>query len=140
MDMKRISEKEDELESYLTELGTLLPEHEDGYTELRTKRACEKTFELARETLIDICNLIISREGNGKPIDSRDSVSKLHENSIISKDLGDRLKDMLGVRNLLVHRYGRIDDHLAFKQLTNEINDFFEFIEAIDKFVKEKND
>ena len=55
MDTRRIREKINELESYLRELNTLLPKHEDDYADLRTKRACEKTFELACETLIDVC-------------------------------------------------------------------------------------
>lgn len=105
MDIKTIREKIDELESYLNELEALLPEREDDYVNLKTKRACKKTFELACEPLIDVCNIIISKKGYGKPTDNRDSVNKLAENSIISEDLGDRLKDMIGFRNLLVHRY-----------------------------------
>ncbi|KYK35850.1 MAG: hypothetical protein AYK19_01195 [Theionarchaea archaeon DG-70-1] len=138
MDIKTIREKIDELESYLNELETLLPEREDDYVNLKTKRACEKTFELACETLIDVCNIIISKKGYGKPTDNRDSVNKLAENSIISEDLGDRLKDMIGFRNLLVHRYLKVEDHLAFEQLTHEKQDFFEFIEVIDKFIEEE--
>jgi len=138
MDLKRIQENLDELESYLNELEILLPEHEKDYVELRTKRACEKTFELACEATIDVCNIIVSQKGYGKPVDSRDSMSKLVENSVISEDLGERLKDMVGFRNLLVHRYGRVDDHQAFTHLTNELGDFFEFMEAIDMFVEEE--
>lgn len=138
MDAKRIREKIDELELYLNELETLLPAHEDDYMNLITKRACEKTFELACETLIDVCNIFISEKGYGKPTDNKDSVDKLVDNSIISEDLGDRLKDMIGFRNLLAHRYLKVDDHLAFEQLTNKTQDFFEFIGAIDKFIEEE--
>jgi uncharacterized protein YutE (UPF0331/DUF86 family) len=138
-DTKKIQGKIDELESYLSELETLLPGQENEYMILRTKRACEKTFELACETLLDVCNIIISLEGYGKPMDSRDSVNKLVENEIISEDLGDRLKDMIGFRNLLVHRYYRIDDRRAFEQLKSETKDFFEFIEAVETFIIERS-
>ncbi len=138
MDTRRIQEKINELESYLRELNTLLPQHEDAYTDLRTKRACEKTFELACETLIDVCNLIISQEGYGKPTDSKDSMQRLVKNAVISEDLGNRLRDMIGFRNLLVHRYYTVEDQQAFKYLKNEMNDFLEFIKALHTFIKEK--
>lgn len=138
MDLERIKGKLDELESYLIELETLLPEEEIDYRELRTKRACEKTFELACETVIDICNIIISHKGYGRPLDSKSSVNKLVENSVISKDLGGRLQDMIGFRNLLVHRYGKVDDHQAFEHLKNELGDFLEFMETIDKLLDEQ--
>ena len=105
--------------------------------ELRTKRACEKTFELACEAVIDVCNIIISQKGYGRPLDNKDSVSKLVENSVIPQDLGARLKEMIGFRNIIVHRYCRLDDHQAFEYLTNEVGDFFEFMENIEKFVEE---
>jgi len=61
VDIERLREKIDELESYLQELDMLLPEYERAYLDLRTKRACEKTVALACETVIDICNSYISK-------------------------------------------------------------------------------
>ncbi len=139
MDTRRIQEKINELESYLRELSTLLPQHEHDYRDLRTKRACERTFELACETLIDVCNLIISQEGYGKPTDSKDSVNRLVRNAVISEDLGNRLRDMIGFRNLLVHRYYTVDDQQTLNYLKNEMNDFLEFIGAVHTFIKEKS-
>ena len=105
--------------------------------DLRTKRACEKTFELACETVIDTCNSIIPQKGFGKSVDNKDSVDNLVKNAVISESLGDQLKDMIGFKNLLVHQYGRIDDHRAFNHLLNERKDFCEFIAVINEFIKE---
>lgn len=138
MDLERIKGKLDELESYLIELEAFLPDDEIDYMELRTKRACEKTFELACETVIDVCNIIISHKGYGRPLDSKSSVNKLVENSLISKNLGERLQEMIGFRNLLVHRYGQVDDHQAFEHLKDELGDFFEFMETIEKLLEEQ--
>lgn len=138
MDLERIRGKLDELESYLIELEAFLPDEEIDYMELRTKRACEKIFELACETIIDVCNIIISHKGYGRPLDSKSSVNKLVENSLISKNLGERLQEMIGFRNLLVHRYGQVDDHQAFEHLKDELGDFFEFMETIEKLLEEQ--
>ena len=140
MDIQRLQEKIDELESYLHELDMLLPDYERAYLDLRTKRACEKTFELACETVIDVCNIIIAQKGFGKPVDNKDSVNNLVKNAVISESLGDQLKDMIGFQNLLVHQYGKVDDRRAFNYLSNERKDFFEFITAINEFIKDKKE
>ena len=88
MDKDRIFEKMDELEKYLRELGEYLPEEEEEYlTNGQRKRACERTFQLAGENLLDICNLIISEKGFGIPADSKDCIRKLAENGVIPGSL-----------------------------------------------------
>jgi len=46
---------------------------------------------------------------------------------------------MKGFRNIIVHRYGRIDDLLAYKILTENLQDFGEFMESIDQFLEENS-
>lgn len=43
---------------------------------------------------------------------------------------------MRGFRNIVVHRYGAIDDALAFGLLTGNIGDFSEFVEDIEGILK----
>lgn len=47
---------------------------------------------------------------------------------------------MKGFRNILVHRYGEIDDALAFKILTEKLNDFNLFIDLVNKFLKNQKE
>ena len=54
---------------------------------------------------------------------------------ILSKEMVKKLRLMKGFRNILVHRYGKIDDKLAFKILKENIKDFYEFIEEIEKIL-----
>ncbi len=65
-------------------------------------------------------------------------MQRLVKNAVISEDLGNRLKDMIGFRNLLVHRYYTVEDQQAFNHLKNEMNDFLEFIKTLHTFIKEK--
>ena len=137
MDKDRIFEKMDELEKYLRELDEYLPEEEEEYlTNGMRKRACERAFQLAGENLLDICNLIISEKGFGIPADSKDCIRKIAENGVIPGSLSDRLEELVGFRNLLVHQYGRIDDSRAYSYLSAESKDIYEFIETIDKYIE----
>lgn len=136
LDAERIRDKLDELASYFQELEEDIPESEEEYLRGRIiRRACERTFQLACEDILDICNLIISGKGWQIPKDNRDSVRRLAENRIISRELSVRVEDMISFRNLLVHRYGKVDDSRAYEYLRGEMNDIYEFIKAIEDFL-----
>jgi uncharacterized protein YutE (UPF0331/DUF86 family) len=133
LDIERIKDKLVELQEYLIELNEDIPDSEKEYIRQRmTRRACERTFQLACENVLDICNLIIAGKGFGLPKDSRDAIKKLSQNNIIPEKLSERLGDMVGFRNLLVHGYGKVDDFKAYRYLKEEIDDFYEFMERIE--------
>jgi uncharacterized protein YutE (UPF0331/DUF86 family) len=136
LDQERIIDKMDDLEQCLRELEEYLPAAVDEYlgSGMR-RRACERAFQLASENLLDICNMIISDEGLGIPIDSKDSIRKLNQYDVIPESLASRLEELTGFRNLLVHHYGRVDDSIAYRCLRNESGDFYEFLEEIEKFI-----
>jgi len=138
LENERIRDKMDEMDAYLSELSEYVPEDEDEYLEnSMLKRACERAFQLSCETFLDICNLIIADKGYGVPKNSNDAVKKLAEHGIISKLQASRLGDMVGFRNLIVHKYGTVDDSLAYSYLTAELEDFYEFLDAIERFIQQ---
>lgn len=137
MDIERIKDKLSELKVYIMELDEDIPEDEEEYLEERVpRRACERTFQLACEDVIDICNLIIAGKALGLPRDNRDSIKKLSDNKIIPEKLSARLEDMVSFRNLLVHRYGKVDDSRAYHYLKGEIGDLSDFTLIIDNLIR----
>ena len=137
LDIERILDKMDEMDAYISELSEYVPDDEESYHDnSMLKRACERAFQLSCETLLDICNLIIAGKGFGLPKNSKNSMEKLADHGIITKDLAVRLSEMVGFRNLLVHKYGTVDDSMAFNYLSGELEDFYEFLEATEAFIK----
>lgn len=137
MDTERIKDKLSELLVYIAELDEDIPDTEDEYIEeRRTRRACERTFQLACEDVLDICNLIIAGKSLGLPKDNRDAIRKLADDKIIPKKLSDSLEDMVSFRNLLVHRYGKVDDSRAYQYLKEDIDELYEFAETIEKLIE----
>ena len=49
-----------------------------------------------------------------------------------------KIRAMKGFRNILVHKYGKIEDELAFEILQNNLPDFQLFKEEVFKFLKKK--
>lgn len=129
----RIRDKLRELQEYYEELSEL---KEEDFSNLKTRRACEKSFELCAETIIDICNLFISGLNFGMPEDNRDSIRKLIERKIIPKQLGENLMLLVGFRNLLVHRYGEIDSDKELTFFTEDIDDILNFISSIEDYLE----
>ena len=70
-DRNRILVKLDEMDRYLRELGEILPEEDEYHRDLIKRRACERTIELAIESLMDVAALIVSSERFGLPLMKR---------------------------------------------------------------------
>ena len=73
----------------------------------------------------------------GIPESDETIIDNLIKNKIIKKDMGETLKSMKGFRNILVHRYGRINDEIAYNIIKEHLQDFYTFIETIEKNIKE---
>jgi uncharacterized protein YutE (UPF0331/DUF86 family) len=50
----------------------------------------------------------------------------------------EKLREMRGFRNILVHRYGTVDDELVYDLLENNLTDFQDFRKEILKLTKSK--
>ena len=140
MDEKRIFAKCDELDSYLEELEKIKPsEYEEYKRSIEKKRACERLLQISIETVIDICNILVSDLRLGLPSEEEDLFIKLVNKKIISNDMAKILIKMKGLRNLLVHKYGVIDDEEIFEILTEKLGDFDSFKEEVLGIVKKEN-
>ena len=134
---KRILLKFDEMDKYLNQLDGMLPDTRKEYLQdLMLRRACEKTVELAIECIISISSIIISDKKLGVPDSEDDLIEIVKKAGIISASLAERLKQMKGFRNILVHKYGEIDDDMVYDYLTQEIKDFTLFEKKIKEFIK----
>ena len=65
-----------------------------------------------------------------------DTIVKAHENGIISKDLFNRLKPFFDFRNSLIHRYWIVDDQQLIANIKSGRDDFDQFNEEIEAYIK----
>ncbi len=132
--MSRIDDKCEELETYSSELQEILPHDLDEYLDIRTKAACERYFEKIMEAIAGIAVLIIKERNLGMPDSETMSFDILVKAKIITQSLSEKLKDAKGMRNIIAHEYGTVDDELVFHSITEElIDDVDEFLEQIRK-------
>ena len=136
----RILQKLDEMNRYLDELDELLPSKEEYDNNLMVRRACEKTIESAIEAVISITSIIVSKGKLGLPQSEDDLIDILEKKRIVSPKLSALLKEMKGFRNILVHKYGEIDNAKVYHFLSTEAGDFTLFQKEVTQHLRKVED
>ena len=80
--------------------------------------------EFAVENVIDICAIINSDLRLEMRESDEGMVESLVKKSILTEEISDKIRRMKRFRNILVHRYGKIDDRVAFSILRDNIDHF----------------
>lgn len=139
---QRISDKIKQIEEYKDYLYEIFPENFEEYrNDLTIKAACERYVEKIIEGCVDI-SFLIARELNFEMPEDEDSIFQiLAKNEIISERLSENLKLAKGMRNVLAHQYGEIDDSRIFYSIEQDLKrDIEEFLSNIEEGLKEEND
>lgn len=101
--------------------------------------AAKYYLQVSIETCIDLANHVISTERYRAPTDYRDVFTVLNENGILPDDFTVTVRQMAGLRNLLVHLYWEVDDAQIYEDLKNRLGDFDRYARYIIDFVKRQS-
>ncbi|MGD9318107.1 MAG: DUF86 domain-containing protein [Anaerolineae bacterium] len=93
-------------------------------------------LQVSIETCINVANHIIATEKLRAPKDYKDSFKVLNEAGILSDDLTQVMRELAGLRNLLVHLYWDVDDQMIYDGIRSELGDFEAFIDDIVTFLE----
>ncbi|MCL7745581.1 type VII toxin-antitoxin system HepT family RNase toxin [Halalkalibacter alkaliphilus] len=115
--MKRIHEEYDNTPSNL-----------HNYTKqdsivLNLQRACEASIDLAMH--------IVAEKKLGLPQSSRDAFSFLEKEEILPSQLSNKMKAMVGFRNIAVHDYQELNLVILQKILEDHLEDFTNYTKTI---------
>ncbi|MEK3822128.1 DUF86 domain-containing protein [Cytobacillus sp. FSL W8-0315] len=104
------------------------PKNLENYTKqdsiiLNLQRACEASIDLAMH--------IVAVKKLGLPQQSRDAFTLLEAEGILPPPLSDKMKAMVGFRNIAVHDYQEINLVILRKILDDHLVDFFEYTKTI---------
>lgn len=116
MDKERVLAKLAEMEGYVTELDGIRPVVFNEYKGEK-RRACERLLQIAIEAILDVCNVLVAELKLGLPSSEEDVLERLENKNVISTELLRKLRSMKAFRNILVHRYGDVEDRKVFSHL-----------------------
>lgn len=88
------------------------------------------------QSAIDITNHIIADKRLRKPSTYRESFEILYEEGLIPKILSEKLSDLAGFRNILVHIYLRLDIDAVFEVLQQDLGVLKEFERAVKRLLQ----
>lgn len=113
--LRRVAEKSGE------DLGDFL-------TDIDGQEIISYNLYLAIENCTDLAAHIISEEGLGVPGSASEMFYLLEDNGYLDRQLTEKMIKAVGLRNLIVHEYSKIDLKRLFAIIKNDIKDIDEFV------------
>jgi uncharacterized protein YutE (UPF0331/DUF86 family) len=136
VDEQLILRKLSDLQEYLDQIREFRGIGVRNYTaDWKAQRIIERTLQMMIECCIDIAGHIISEKSFRTPTTYTEMFGILHENGIVSTGLLASLEKMARCRNLIVHRYDRIDAEIIVGILKKNLDDFSLFKHSIVEFL-----
>ena len=121
--LKRIEEEyigfEQELETNYTRQDSIV---------LNLQRACEASIDAAMH--------IVRINKLGVPQESRNAFELLENSRFLNADLAQRMKKMVGFRNVAVHDYQKLNSEILKSILENHLGDFRRFSSSMLSLIK----
>lgn len=134
---ERVFKKLTEARKSMDKIKLNFPDKLDDFLKMDLERdGIYKNIEFVIQTIVDICSILIKEFDLGIPGEEADIFEELEKNKILEKKVINKIIKMKGFRNFLVHRYGKIDDKIAYNDIKNGLKDFDEIFEAIEKVVE----
>jgi len=90
---------------------------------LNIQRACEAVIDLGMH--------VIAERGLGIPQTSRDTFEILQNNKIVSPEMSERLKAVIGFRNIAIHNYQRLNLKIIQAIIEKDLKDLLYFTDVI---------
>jgi uncharacterized protein YutE (UPF0331/DUF86 family) len=100
--------------------------------------AAKYNLIVVTEGACDICNHIAAKAGGRSPVSYADCFEILKELGLFSPELLKKLVEMAKFRNLLVHRYRKVDNSRVFDIIKNDISTIREYLKTINSYIKIK--
>lgn len=83
--------------------------------------ALERNLHITVEAIMDVSRKIISFKGWEIPKTYKETVDVLEKKGIFDKKLEKKLKDLIGLRNILVHFYAEVKEEVLLENLKSYI-------------------
>lgn len=107
----------------LKELNSEIKSLKEFKASWKHKDIAERNLHKIIEAIIDICKIIISLKNLKEPTTNREVFEILSENNLFPSELLELVNKMIGLRNIIVHSYDRIDDSVIYGVLKKNLKD-----------------
>ena len=89
-------------------------------------KSAERCLQISIQCILDICHHIIVDNNWPRPCDNKHALETIAAQKIIPRNFAKRIEPMVGLRNILVHEYIKVDPEQIYRHLQN-LKDFRTF-------------
>jgi len=100
-------------------------------SDVREERFIVHTLQLAIQSALDIASHIVSDNRYGEPNTNRELFDLLERNQWLPNDLTEKMRNMAGFRNIVVHGYENLDLTIVQDIVENRLDDLLNFVASI---------
>lgn len=101
--------------------------------------AIERYLGVSLECVLDIGEMVISKESFRKPETYKEIIEILGDKEIIPKGFAERFAEAAKFRNVLVHMYVEVDVNRVYEILQNDLGDFDDFAKYIARYLEKED-
>lgn len=126
------------IDSFLKELYKLASLDKSSFISQKLNTAaCESFLRRTLEAVFDIGRHILAKTGYIDMATEYKSIAKgLVEIHVVDKRLGEKLIQMAGYRNRLVHMYNLVSDEELYQIIQTDLKDIEKFVSAVKSFIQ----
>jgi uncharacterized protein YutE (UPF0331/DUF86 family) len=115
------------VERCLLRIKEVYDQNPDNLKDYTKQDSIVLNIQRAVEATIDIAMHVIAEKKLGIPQNSRDAFEVLAQHHLISNELLEKLKNMIGFRNIAVHNYQKINLSILQTVIEIHLQDFIDF-------------
>ncbi len=102
----------------------------------QVQSAVRYALQTAIQCVLDAGLHVLVDNRLASPRDNKEIIQELGEQQVIPADFAGRLEGMAGFRNILVHRYFKVDSQLVYEHLRDRLGDFEAFLDYMRDYIK----
>ncbi|MGQ4892635.1 MAG: type VII toxin-antitoxin system HepT family RNase toxin [Candidatus Njordarchaeia archaeon] len=130
--MKRLDSYRRKIDYITEKLGDMPDRYDDEFM----VDALMYRLHTSIESVMDIVAMLVKDLGRNV-VDDYGNIEVLEELNIIDQELADKLKQLNGLRNIIVHRYNKIDTRMIIESLDEIRGTIFKFLEIVENVLQQ---
>jgi uncharacterized protein YutE (UPF0331/DUF86 family) len=136
IDIEKIKQRFSEINEAMNEIKKLVSISPDEFWKDKRNIAALKYYLILMiEAVGSVCTHILAKKFNRAVSTLSECFEFMEKEGILNKNLTERIKNISKFRNKLIHRYWEIEDEIILKYAKEDINDFFDFMKEIEKYI-----
>ncbi|GAB3690564.1 DUF86 domain-containing protein [Salinarchaeum chitinilyticum] len=133
--------KLEHIDEFVTDLEEMRGMSRAAYSaDTVVQRAVERTLMNLVQACIDVAGHVRRAEELGAADTSKAEIDRLRTAGIVTEETGSKLKEAIGFRNVLAHRYGEVDHDLVFDVLHEDLHWFERFERELATWYRRERD